>query len=449
MTLPVRAGLRLWEIVLLSVVIQWGMIPLLAQDFHRVSLAGPVSNIPAVILTGLIVPFGFLALLLTFVWSRLALVLAKITGILASVLLATVEWFSRAPHVSYRIPEPPGWLVIAFFAALIALAAMARARVALDSNRIARRQPTAGLSTTEWAVAVSLCALTILVASHPFAPKFVRGDLEVTVLDVGQGDSIFTEFPDGRTMLIDGGGLGGSEWVGGYRSGSDVGEEVVSPYLWSRGLKKLDVVALSHAHHDHIDGLHAVIENFSVGELWVGRDEETAAYRSLLAEASARGVKIVHKEQGSDFNWDGVTGHVLWPPQEAAAKEASHDDSLVMRLTDGSLHFMLPGDAEQKVENELASEQAPLAAEFLKVPHHGSKTSSTEQFLEAVAPKIAVASVGESNPYGHPAEAIVERYSQDGIRFLRTDRDGAVTALSDGKGISLRTYAEERSQSAK
>jgi competence protein ComEC len=189
-----------------------------------------------------------------------------------------------------------------------------------------------------------------------------------------------------------------------------------------------------------------VLQNFSVGELWVGRDEETEAYRSLLAEAAARGVAIVHREQGDDFDWDAVKGHVLWPPHEAAAKEASNDDSLVMRLTDRSLHFMLPGDAEQSVENQLASEQAPLAAEFLKVPHHGSKTSSTEKFLQAVAPKIAVASVGESNPYGHPAETVVERYSQDGIRLLRTDRDGAVTLLSDGKILSVHTYAEEHPQ---
>jgi competence protein ComEC len=436
----------LWEIVLLSAVIQWGMMPLLAQDFHRVSLAGPISNIPAVILTGLIVPFGFLALVSTFVWFRLALIFAKITGFFATLLLATVEWFSRLPHVSYRIPGPPAWLVAAFFAALIGLAAMARARVTRQSGRVARRQPAPRLSTGEWAAAASLATLTLLVASHPFAPDIVRGKLEVSVLDVGQGDSIFTAFPDGRTMLIDGGGLGGSEWVGGYRSGTDVGEEVVSPYLWSRGLKHLDVVALTHAHHDHIDGLHAVLQNFNVGELWVGRDEETAAYRSLLDEARARGVMIIHKEQGNNFEWDGVSGQVLWPPREAATTEASNDDSLVMRITDGAMHFMLPGDAEQSVENELASEQAPLAAEFLKVPHHGSKTSSTQKFLAAVEPQIAVVSAGESNPYGHPAESVVERYAQDGVRLLRTDRDGAVTALSDGKNLSVRSYAQEHLQ---
>jgi competence protein ComEC len=201
-------------------------------------------------------------------------------------------------------------------------------------------------------------------------------------------------------------------------------------------------VALTHAHHDHIDGLHAVLQNFTVGELWVGRDEETETYRSLLAEAKARGVTIVHKEQGNEFDWDGVRGDVLWPPQEAAAAEASNDDSLVMRITDASTNFVLPGDAEQSVENQLADNHLPLAAEFLKVPHHGSKTSSTEKFLEAVGPKVAVVSVGDSNPYGHPAQSVVERYAQDGIRLLRTDRDGAVTTVSDGKSLSVHSYVQ-------
>jgi competence protein ComEC len=440
---PVRAGLRLWEIVLLSAVIQWGMMPLLAQDFHRVSLAGPLSNIPAVILTGLIVPIGFLTLVVTFVWSRLAAVLAQALGVLATSLLATVEWFSRLPHVSYRIPGPPIWLIVAFFAVFIILAAAARMAAARRSNRVTRRQLPPPVAPAEWISAVALAGLTILVASHPFAPNLNRGKLEVTVLDVGQGDSIFTAFPDGRTMLIDGGGLAGSEWVGGYRSGSDVGEEVVSPYLWSRGLKRLDVVALTHAHHDHLDGLHAVLQNFRVGELWIGRDEETPAFKLLLAEARARGIPIVHQAQGAAFDWDGVTGKVLWPPDPGPVDEAANDDSLVLHLSDGRVRFLLAGDIEHGVEQELVEDHAPLAAEFLKVPHHGSKTSSTPAFLAATAPREAAVSVGEGNAFGHPSESVVERYQQDGVQLFRTDRNGAVTALTDGQTLSVRAYAQQ------
>ena len=155
-------------------------------------------------------------------------------------------------------------------------------------NRPARRQPAPPVRVSEWITALALASLTILVATYPFAPNLARGKLEVSVLDVGQGDSIFAAFPDGRTMLMDGGGVAGAEWIGGHRSGPDVGEEVVSPYLWSRGMKRLDVVALTHAHHDHLDGLHSVLENFSVGELWIGCHEETRAFQSLCEEARAR-----------------------------------------------------------------------------------------------------------------------------------------------------------------
>jgi competence protein ComEC len=116
---------------------------------------------------------------------------------------------------------------------------------------------------------------------------------------------------------------------------------------------------------------------------------------------------------------------------------------MVIRVTDGAMRFLLPGDIEQRVEDNLVAANAPLAADFLKVPHHGSKTSSTIPFLAAVRPKIAVASVGEGNAYGHPAENIVERYATDGVRLLRTDRDGAVTALTDGQHLSVQTYREE------
>ncbi|MGH9689935.1 MAG: ComEC/Rec2 family competence protein [Candidatus Acidiferrales bacterium] len=444
--LPIRVGLRLWEIILLSLVIQWGMTPLLAQDFHRVSLAGPVSNIPAVILTGLIVPLGFLTLAATYVWARLASALALVLDFCARLLLGTVTWFSKLPHTSYRIPGPPLWLAACFFAAFILLVAAARAAMARRSTRASRRGLPHPIARAEWVSAAALLALTALIMSDPFHPALASGKLEVTVLDVGQGDSIFTAFPDGRTMLIDGGGLEGSEWVGQYRSGPDVGEEVVSPYLWSRGIQRLDVVALTHAHHDHIDGLHSVLQNFRVGELWIGRDEETPAFERLLAEARAGGVRIVHKTRGAEFDWDGVTGEVLWPPDAGPVREASNDDSIVMRISDGPLRFLLPGDAQRHSEDQLVASHAPLAADFLKVPHHGSKTSSTEGFLAAVAPRVAVVSVGQGNSFGQPAENILERYAQAGVRLLRTDRDGAVTALTDGQRLSVHTFAEEHPQ---
>jgi competence protein ComEC len=283
-----------------------------------------------------------------------------VLGYFAGLLLSIAEWFSTVPRASYRIPGPPLWLSVRFFVVFIAVAAAARSAASERAKRAARRQLSPPVSPAEWVPAAVLLALTFLVARHPFHPNLAPGKLEVSVLDVGQGDSIFTAFPDGRTLLIDGGGLAGSEHVGGYRSGSDVGEEVVSPYLWSRGLQRLDVVALSHAHHDHLDGLHSVLENFSVGELWIGRDEETPAFRALLEEAEKRGVAIVHKTAGSTFDWDGVRGEFLWPLDVGPVTEASNDDSLVLRITDRRLHLLLPGDAQRRSEDELVGNRVPL-----------------------------------------------------------------------------------------
>jgi competence protein ComEC len=442
---PIRIGLRLYDLALLSLVIQWGMMPLLAQDFHRVSIVGPISNVPAVVLTGLIVPLGYLTLAVSFVWWRVGLLLAKWLSVATGTLLATVEWFSKIPRVSYRIPGPPAWLLFACFASLICLAIAARAIRARPASRRLAHEGSPRAVCAEWICASILVMLTVLVASYPFAPRLERGKLGVTVLDVGQGDSIFVESPGGRTMLVDGGGLAGSEWVGGYRSGIDIGEEVVSPYLWSRGLKCIDVVVLTHADHDHIDGLYSVLQNFSVRQLWVGWNDPRPAFARLIDEARSRGVRVVHVDEGENFDLGGARVHVLWPPSGGAGS-SPNNNCVVLRLSLHDSHFLLTGDIEEGAEDGMIADREPLVSEFLKVPHHGSETSSSARFLAAIDPRVAVISVGASNPFGHPAHSVVERYRDDGIRVLRTDRDGAVTALADGRSLFVTEYSTQQNR---
>ncbi|MBI3670928.1 MAG: DNA internalization-related competence protein ComEC/Rec2 [Acidobacteria bacterium] len=423
-TAPCRVVLRLWEIFLLSATIQLGMTPMLAYYFHRVSLAGPLANIPAVLLTGLIVPAGFLALGASLMWSVLGSAAAKVLGVLVGALIAAVEWFARWHWASYRLPGPPRLELIAFFFTVILMAIAARA----------------ARTRWQWIVAVPLALLALAIATHPWAPSLERGRLEVTVLDVGQGDSLFAAFPDGHTMLIDGGGTLGATRVGGMRTGFDIGEQVVSPYLWHRGLKRLDVVALTHAHQDHLGGLAAVLENFRVGELWVGRDVASSAFRALLEVARERGVRVVHHTRAEGFAWDGVAGQVLWPDTPDEVQTAKNNDSLVLRLVHGRVALLLPGDIEGPVERELAAEGVPLRAEFLKVAHHGSKTSTNTDWLAGVAPRLAAISVGETNPFGHPHPDLLERLRAADARVLRTDRDGAITVLSDGQTLRVHSF---------
>jgi competence protein ComEC len=422
---PLRAGIYFADIVLISLVLQLGMLPLLAHYFHRVALAGPAANVPAVLLTGIAVPLGFLALAASLVSHALAAALAKILGLILWLLNTTVGWFAARPISSYRVPGSAlAWTLI-FAALAMALSAALRLRWRAWQSS---------------AVVVSLLAVTVIIAIHPFAASFEHGRLEFTVLDVGQGDSLFLSFPRGHTMLVDAGGSLTNFQQGGMRSGIDVGEDVVSPYLWSRGLKRLDIVALTHAHEDHLGGLPAILENFRVGELWVGRDVGSAAYRRVLAIARSRGVVVRHLKQGDSFAEDGVAGEVLWPDDLSEGRSAKNDDSLVMRLKDGSESFLLAGDIERPSERKLLSEEQPVGVNFLKVAHHGSKTSTTDAFVAAAHPAFGAISVGRDNSFGHPSPEVVERLEDAGVRVYRTDRDGAITASTDGKTLEVSAF---------
>jgi competence protein ComEC len=421
-----RLALRGVELVTVSFVLQIGMMPMMARDFHRVTLNGPAANLIAVPLTGVIVPLGFFALGSAMVWPAIGRVLGWPLGWLVVAQNHVVGWFAAMAHGSYRIPGPPGWVMAIFFASGVLLAVCLRFEG--TKWRWPRRIAMGGGM-----------AAALVIATYPFPARIHRGDLEMDVIDVGQGDSILLISPRGSTLLIDGGGS-----FGGFRGheearGPDPGEEAVSAYLWSRGIKRLDAVALTHAHQDHIGGLAAVLENFRVGQLWIGRETETPALARLKEEAAERGVLIRHELRGQSFLWDGVRVDFLWPqisPGEVAAS-AKNNDSLVMRLQYKERSLLLPGDAEKAAEYTMLSESggAGLQADVLKVGHHGSKNSTMPEFLESVGPKIAIISAGEENPYGHPSGELLERLETRGVRILRTDREGEVSVVTDGERI--------------
>lgn len=416
-TLPARAGFFIFEIVLTSAVVQLGLALPMVAYFHRIGFSGLSANAFVVPLMGLVVPVGFVAVFTGWSW------VAKAAGLLLWLSQKVVNWHANL-EPNWHIPTPPLWLAIALSAALIAAA-------------LARTSLHRALS------GFAIAAFLVLLLWHPFAPQIHPGELELTMIDVGQGDSLLVLFPDGKRMLVDGGGI--PSFGRQSRTQLDIGEDVVAPYLWDRGIRGLDIVAISHAHDDHIGGLPALVSDFHPREIWTGATPESPTWHAIREKAAQAGAKIVPLHSPALFAFGGAEIEVLAPMADyQPAETPKNNDSLVLRLRYGRRSFLLAGDVERQVEDVMLDAGEVHRTDVLKVAHHGSKTSSTEAFLSAVNPMFAVISAGFENSYGHPNPAVLERLGEHHAAILRTDRDGLITIRTDGRRLWVETYVRQR-----
>ncbi len=409
-----RLPFKLGEMTALTTAAQLGVLPVIAASFNRVTFSSFLLNLPAIPLVAALMAAGYVFFLTAFVSTALAgwLAAALRFGLKGFVWIAGL--LDPVHFMSYRIPAPHPLLIIAYYLLLLALLAP------LKSKR------------AKAAILTGFAVFFILIVTYPFPPAYSPG-LRITFLDVGQGDSILVEFPGRRKMLVDGGGIPGD--------GFDIGERIVSPFLWRKGIKTLDHVVLTHAHPDHLEGLKAVVRNFKVKEFHEAvrsaGDPSYAEFKRLLSPGTVQTVW----SRGKTLREGAVLVEVLHPAEPLPeTAPADNDLSMVLRLKMTGFSCLLAADVGTAAEEGIVKAFPDLASLVLKIPHHGSRSSSSPLFLEAVRPQIAVLSVGSGNRYGLPNEDVLARYRNASVRLYRTDLDGAVEITADGRSVSIRTH---------
>jgi competence protein ComEC len=419
--------------ILVSASVQIVLLPLMIFYFHRLSLASLVLNIVVSILLAILVAVAILAMLIAQVSVVVSAPLFKLANAIDWVMVHSVDPFSSFGLASLRLPEYSGRGIVVyvfhFLPLLLLVIALSGWRpLALpNESRCKLHRFVIPLAT------VQLLLITVLIV-HPFSTGRADGKLRVDFLDVGQGDSALVTMPDGTTILIDGGGR--PSFPAGTDETRRIGEAVVSEYLWWRGFSDIDYIVATHADADHIDGLNDVLRNFSVKGVLVGRspanDPEFSKFSQTLLETRTQVNTI---QAGDTMRFGEVEVSVLWPP--AGGEASTNNDSVVLRMRFGERAILLTGDIEKAAEGTLIATRQQLHADVVKVPHHGSKTSSTESFVLATKPGFAIISVGRHSMFGHPHKEVVDRWQASGATVLTTGNSGTITLTTNGKDLTL------------
>lgn len=427
------------------------LAPLLIIYFHRISLAGLFLNFFVAVTLAFETFTAILTLLVAEISPILAAPFAFLTEILNRLLTESVEPFRLFSWFSPRIPTYTHFGKIFYVTYYLPLVALLIA--VLRWNPFAQTRPHERRNLLFNSLNfLALALLFGVIFFHPLSAEKNLGKLTIDFLDVGQGDTALITFPDDTKILVDGGGkpvfrrvknIGETSFEADSRS---IGEAVVAPFLWSKGLSEVDYVLATHADSDHIEGLSDIILNFSVkGALTARENVKDADFQRFTDALRQKKTPLQVISKGEIFRFGGAEMQVISPNSDDSLNQSyGNDESIVIIIKYGRHSFLLTGDIERQAETELVSEGILSKVDVVKIPHHGSRTSSTADFVQTTKPTFGIISVGKTSPYGHPHKEVVERWQNAGTKIFTTGENGAITFLTDGETLSLQTFSNTK-----
>ncbi|MBN2320751.1 MAG: ComEC/Rec2 family competence protein [Acidobacteria bacterium] len=436
--LAAYSGIALGSMILLSIAVQIWIAPLIAFHFNRISWIAPLSNPIIVPLASLTLASGILAVTASGIAFCGSAPVRFAEGS-ASLLLNLTEYISGIPGAWQRCPTPPATAILAGILLLFLwkFFQWKRPWVPCGFSIILLAVTSLGSTNFSRNILYKIRA-TIQPVETDQGPK-CSSRLSLTFLDVGEGDSIIIRFPDERLWVLDAGGLrrvsSGENAVDGF----DIGEAVVSRYLWHKWAGNPDRVILSHTDIDHAGGIPALLRNFKVGRLDYPRCKMDSILSGILRITRQRRVPATPVNAGMEEKVGPVTVRILHPPSHPA-RPSTNDNSTVHALSFRHFRALLTGDLEKRGEAELLAHPASLRCLLLKVAHHGSRSGTSSAFLDATQPRWAVVSAGYDNPFGHPSPDVLHRLHRHGVRVYQTSNEGAVTFTTDGVAYEIRSY---------
>lgn len=433
----------------LNISVQIFIFPIVWYKFDFISIT---SFIPSILISLFIFPIlilGYLSFFEIFIQKFISIrIISKINNFIILKMLNLVNILSKIPLLSIYLKKPNKIFIVSYYVVLIlCIKIIQKDKLAemlhiwrIKSGKVPIKQyiRVKFKKNNDFKRIVLIVILNIVIIFQSFVQdNFLKNGVEIYFLDVGQGDSTIIRTAKNKTIVIDGGE--------GEKSGFDYGKNVLFPFLINKGVRKIDFLIFSHFDSDHCGGLIYLLENIKVEKILIGKQfEKNENFEYIVNLANKKHIKIIELQAGNKINIEKNSSlEILWPSvAEKISENAINNNSLVCKFVYKNFSMLLTGDIESIAEEKLLGKYKNtnrLNANILKIAHHGSKTSSIQEFLNKVNPKIALIGVGRKNKFGHPNQEVLERLKEKGIQIYRTDQNGEIQIIVKNN-LKIKTF---------